>query len=328
MKPVISPSAMSKVNELDRKKFHDEVIEGLCGEPKSIPCKYFYDDKGAQLNDLITQAEEYYPARTERAIFRAHIDEIAASVGSNSTLIEYGSGSSFKTRMLLDHLPGLTGYVPIDMFPEHLERTVERLQAGYPKLRIKPLCTDYTQPYELPSGLPASRRVVFFPGSVIGMFLLTRAEKCLSQIAKICGEGGGLIIGVDLKKDPRILHRAYNDEHGLMATFNLHLLERINNELGADFDLDEFCHYAFFNPRDSRVEMHLVSLSTQRVTIGRDTFHFRVGESILTECCYKYSLESFEQMALVAGFKREQVWMDPDKLFSVQYLTVNEQMEI
>lgn len=323
------PSSMTvKGQGRDRDSFRDDVIEGLSREPKSISCKYFYDDQGAQLNDLICQADDYYLARSEKEIFRQNIDEIASAVGNGSLLIEYGSGSSFKTRQLLDHLPGLAGYIPVDISAEHLHATNERLKKGYPNLSIRPLCADYTQAYTLPAGLPEARRVVFFPGSVIGQFLLTRAEKCLADIAKVCQENGGLIIGVDMKKDPRILHRAYNDDQGLTAAFNLHLLERLNRELGANFDLDQFCHYAFYNPRESRVEMHLASLANQRVSIGRKTFHFRVGETILTEHNHKYSPETFEQMAMCAGLKLECGWTDRDQLYSVYYLTVSAHVDV
>jgi len=235
-------------------------------------------------------------------------------------LIEYGSGSSTKIRMLLDALHNPSGYVAIDIAKEQLQRSAASVAAAYPALEVFPVCADYTSDFELPSPTaPVLHRVAYFPGSTIGNFDREPAVRFLQQIAKTC-QGGGLLIGVDLKKDFNVLHRAYNDEQGVTARFNLHLLERINQELDADFQLDQFSHYAFYNPGQSRIEMHLVSLMNQIVHIGEEQFPFKLGASIWTESSYKYTLEEFAQLAACAGFAVERVWTDAQQLFSVQYL--------
>lgn len=301
--------------------FFEDVMRGLKTYPKQLPCKYFYDDWGSRLFEEICQLPEYYPTRTELAIMRRWIGEIAEAAGRDSLLIEYGSGASVKTCLLLDHAPGLAGYIPIDISRAALERAAGALANLYPRLRIWPVCADYTQPYELPAGPNGARRVVFFPGSTIGNFTPEEATDFLRHIAAVCGPEGGLLIGVDLKKDPRLLSAAYNDPRGVTAAFNLNLLRRINRELGADFRLDTFSHYAFYDPRAGRIEMHLVSLDNQVVRVGGEKIPFAQGESIWTESSYKYSLEEFGRLAAGAGLRVRRVWTDPERLFSVQYLT-------
>jgi dimethylhistidine N-methyltransferase len=250
------------------------------------------------------------------------MQEIVALLGPHCLLIEYGSGSSTKTRMLLDALQDPAGYVPIDIAKEQLLRSVTALARAYPELEVLPVCADYTSNFELPlPGKPVARRVAYFPGSTIGNFDREPAKQFLQQIARVC-QGGGLLIGVDLKKDFNILHRAYNDSQGMTAQFNKHLLVRMNQELDADFQLNQFGHYAFYNPGQSRIEMHLVSLKNQTVRIGDVEISFKLGESIWTESSYKYTLEEFAQLAASAGFTVEHVWTDSRKLFSVQYLKV------
>jgi len=302
--------------------FRSEVLNGLRSFEKILPCKYFYDQRGSQLFDEICELPEYYPTRTEAAIMRDNVEEMAALFGPDCLLIEYGSGSSTKTRILLDHLPHLAGYVPMDISREHLWNTAARLSDAYPYLDILPLCADYTTEFTLPRSRNLVRsRVVYFPGSTIGNFDTHQAQAFLENIAAVCGPGGGLLIGVDLKKPPQILEPAYNDRQGVTAAFNLNLLRRINDELGADFDLSHFGHYAFYNALAGRIEMHLMSLQAQTVQIGNAEVTFEEEETILTECSYKYSLPGFTSLAKSAGLTVRKVWTDADQMFSVQYLT-------
>ena len=303
----------------------DEVLAGLCKPHKELPSKLFYDARGSRLFEQITQLDEYYPTRTELGILRTHGADMAQLLGPACLLIEYGSGSGQKTRVLLDQLVDPVAYVPIDISREMLQASSAELSAAYPGLEVLPVWADYTQAVDLP--LPrraARRRVVFFPGSTIGNFDPEPARVFLSRVAEVCGRGGGLLIGVDLKKDPSILHRAYNDAQGVTAAFNLNLLERLNRELGADFQLDRFYHYAYYNPVIGRVEMHLVSAVDQQVHIGGVVVRFTVGDSIWTESSYKFNPDEFAALGAAAGWQVERVWTDPDRLFSVQYLTVTE----
>jgi dimethylhistidine N-methyltransferase len=308
--------------EPQQKTFRDEVLQGLQDSRKELPSKYFYDDVGSQLFEQICELDEYYLTRTELSIMQEQMTEIAALLGPNCLLIEYGSGSSTKVRTLLDTLRDPAGYVPIDISKEQLLRSAASLALAYPELDVLPVCADYTSDFELPlPRKPVLRRVVYFPGSTIGNFDREPAKKFLQQIARVC-QGGGLLIGVDLKKDFNILHRAYNDSQGVTAQFNKHLLVRINQELDANFQLNQFEHYAFYNPGQSRVEMHLVSLENQAVRIGDIEIAFKLGESIWTESSYKYTPDEFAQLAATAGFTVKRVWTDLRKLFSIQYLTV------
>ena len=315
------PTLLDCAPDLDT--FRAEVLTGLQSFEKMLPCKYFYDQRGSQLFDLICDLPEYYPTRTEAGIMRDHAEEMAGLFGPDCLLIEYGSGSSTKTRILLDQLPHLAGYVPMDISREHLHQTAAGLAAAYPHLDVLPLCADYTTEFDLPSAHRAVRsRAVYFPGSTIGNFHRDQAETFLRQIGEVCGSGGGLLIGVDLKKPARILEPAYDDAQGVTADFNRNLLRRINAELGADFDLDQFAHRAFYNALASRIEMHLMSLKTQTVHLGGVTIAFEEEETILTECSYKYSLPDFAALSAAAGLAVRKVWTDPEQRFSVQYLTV------
>ena len=303
--------------------FLEETLSGLNQPQKTLPCKYFYDRRGSQLFDRICELPEYYPTRTEAAIMADNIAEMAAVFGPDCLLIEYGSGSSAKTRILLDRLPHLAGYVPVDISREHLHQTAESLASAYPHLEILPLCADYTAKFELPEASgPVRSRVVYFPGSTIGNFHRTEAGAFLRHIARVCGPGGGLLIGVDLRKSPQVLEPAYNDAQGVTAEFNLNLLHRMNSELGADFDLNGFEHEAFYNEAVGRIEMHLLSVSAQAVHLSGETIEFLEDETIWTECSYKYSLPEFAALAESAGFEVRRVWTDSDQKFSVQYLTV------
>ena len=246
---------------------------------------------------------------------------MVACIGPHSMIIEYGAGSSEKSKILLDNLQEPAAYVPIDISKEHLIRSAARITERYPDLEILPVYADYNDDFEIPSSSrPVSRRVVYFPGSTIGNFHHDEAADFLRRIAKIDGFGGGLLIGVDLQKDPGILHAAYNDSKGITAAFNLNLLERLNRELGADFRLDRFRHRAIYNQELGRIEMHLVSMENQTVRIGGVAIAFEKRETIWTESSYKYTVESFAAIAEQGGFEVEKIWMDDERLFSVQYL--------
>jgi dimethylhistidine N-methyltransferase len=308
-----------------QERFLAEVLSGLRKPQKELPSKYFYDERGSALFEHICTLEEYYIPGAEASIMEANIDEMVELIGPRVQLIEYGSGDCTKVRLLLDHLQDVVAYLPIDISQEQLLRESEGLASQYPDLEILPVCADYTGDFKLPVPKRRSERtVVYFPGSTIGNFDPVPAKNFLEHIAGVCGVGGGLLIGVDLKKDPGVLHDAYNDREGVTAEFNLNLLRRINIELDADFEPDCFEHYAFYNPREGRVEMHLVSLKEQVVHIADHSIYFAQGESIWTESSYKFSPEDFAQLAATAGFKVEKLWTDKRQLFSVQYLVATD----
>ena len=302
-----------------------EVLAGLRRRPgrKRLPCKYFYDAGGSRLFDRICELPEYYLTRTELAIMRRHAGEMAHAIGRRAVLIEYGSGSSTKTRVLLDHLAAPAAYVPIDISGDHLDQAARGISRAYPHVDVRPVCADYTAHVDVPDpDASAARRVVYFPGSTIGNFEPDDALSFLRGIARVCGPGGGLLIGVDLKKDPATLHAAYNDAQGVTAAFNLNLLARLNRDLGTNFDLGGFAHYAFYNPRKGRIEMHLVSQLPQAVDVGGKAIPFAEGESVFTESSYKYTLLDFARLATGAGFTPQMVWTDAERRFSVHYLVV------
>ena len=298
-----------------------EIIEGLRKRPKSIPSKYFYDEKGSELFDQITQLDEYYLARIEMEIMRENIREITSFIGENAVLVELGSGSSQKTRLLLDNLPNLSAYIPVDISDEFLGKVVRKLQGDYPRLTIEPLCADYTKPFDLPPLDQLFKKLLFYyPGSTIGNFKPEYARKFLSRLSEAIDSGGGLLIGVDLKKAKEVLENAYNDKRGVTAAFNKNVLRHINRELGADFDLDHFHHKAIYNEQEGRVEMYLVSEKEQRIQIEGEEIFLAKEEAIHTENSYKYTLEEFEDLTENI-FSVEKVWLDEDQLFSIQYLT-------
>ena len=297
-----------------------DALAGLSATPKALPCKYFYDDHGSWLFDQICALPEYYPTRTELVISRRYAAEMAAACGPQALLLELGSGSSTKTRVILDHLRTPAGYVPVDIAREFLRHAADELASAYAGLPVIPVCADFTQPFT-PPVLAARRTVVYFPGSTIGNFTADEATQLLRTIGGLMGPEGGLLIGVDLRKDPNVLLRAYNDAKGVTAAFNLNLLTRLNRELAADFDLTQFEHRAVWDPTPGRIEMQLVSKRDQTVHIGDQTIEFHAGEPIRTEYSHKYTLEQFAGMARAAGLAVRKVWTDHARLFSVQYLT-------
>ncbi|CAN7338329.1 L-histidine N(alpha)-methyltransferase [Variovorax sp. LjRoot290] len=300
--------------------FGRELFAGLSRGARSIPPKFFYDVAGSALFDRICELPEYYPTRTELRILTECASEIAAQIGPKAEIIEFGAGSLTKVRLLLDALDAPKRYVPIDISGEHLEAAAQRLRDDYPRLVVQPLVADYTMPLVLPArGEGMGQRVGFFPGSTLGNFSPDEALAFL-QLAQRLLRGGGLLLGVDLVKDPALLHAAYNDAQGVTAAFNLNLLRRANAELDTDFDLDGFTHAAFYNAPLRRIEMHLVSRRAQTVTLDGQRFAFDEGETIHTENSHKFTAEGLRALAVKAGFRPAAVWTDPERLFSVHWL--------
>ena len=304
-----------------------EVRQGLRANPKTLPCKYFYDAEGSRLFDRICELEEYYPTRTEIDILEAQAKDIANAVGEKSLVIELGSGSSTKTHVLLDALTSPAGYLPIDISREHLTNAAERIARRYPDLSVWPVCADFNQRLELPEhGLDEHPPLLFFPGSTIGNFDRSASATLLKRMAELCKSqirtagNGRLLIGIDLIKETARLERAYNDESGVTAAFNLNLLSRINRELGANFVMEQFSHRALFNSRDARIEMHLESLVDQVINIGGERFALKSGERICTEHSYKFSIDGFGALAEESGWALEESWTDREDLFAVLLL--------
>ena len=301
--------------------FREDIIQGLSAPEPYILAKYFYDETGSRLFEDICNTEEYYPTRTEVGIIRDNIDDIVKTLGRDCLLIEPGSGDSYKVRLLLDALRPVA-YLPIDISRRYLQDEAKKLAAEFTWLNVHAVCADFTGKLELPYHVEAEYKVAFFPGSTIGNFLPEQAVTVLHEIGMMVGDGGGLLIGVDLQKDSAILNAAYNDKQGFTEKFNKNLLLRINRELGADFDLEQFGHLAYFNEEKHRIEMQLVSLQSQQVTIDDQVFRFDKDQSILTEYSHKYTVEHFQQLAEEAGFFRVKTWLDEEQLFSVHYLRV------
>jgi dimethylhistidine N-methyltransferase len=298
--------------------FATELIQGLRARPRRIAPKWFYDAAGSALFERICETPEYYPTRTEFALLDRHLPAIAALVGPGAEIVEFGAGSLRKVRLLLDALQAPRRYVPVDISAAYLRSASDALRAERPGLDVRPLAADFTGPLELPPA--AGRRVGFFPGSSIGNWEPADAERLLRRFAGWL-DGGGLLIGVDLVKDPDVLHAAYNDAAGVTAAFNLNLLARANREAGADFVLDGWAHSAFYNPPLSRIEMHLVSRRDQSVGVAGAVFDIAEGDSIHTENSYKYTVPGFQALARRAGFAPDAVWVDADRRFSVHWLT-------
>jgi len=299
-----------------------EIVTGLSAEPKQISPKYFYDERGSQLFDAITKLPEYYLTNTELGIMRDNLDEIVMMVGKQASLIEFGSGSSLKTRILLQHLSELAAYVPVDISAEHLQASAEAIRGEFPHIDTLPVVADFTRPFDLPIPMVMPvRNVVYFPGSTIGNFENDMAMELLRVMHHEAGENGALLIGVDLQKDPQIIEDAYNDSAGVTAEFNLNMLQHLNRSFGANFDVSEFEHNANYDSDVGRVVIELVSQVDQTFEIGDSAFDIADGEAILTEYSHKYTLDGFATMAETTGFTVQKVWTDAEQLFSVQFLT-------
>ena len=293
---------------------------GLRCRPRSIAPKYFYDQRGSALFDRICELPEYYPTRTEFGILRQHAGEMAECIGHGFELIEFGAGSLQKIRLLPGVLRQALRFVPIDISAEHLQQEATRLAAEHPGLDVRPLAGDFSTELVLPPLAPGARaRVGFFPGSSIGNFTPDEALGFLQRCARLLA-GGGLLVGVDLVKHPALLHAAYNDAQGVTAAFNLNLLVRANRELGSDFDVAAFQHYAFYEPRLQRIEMHLLSACRQTVTLAGERFDFEEGDALHTENSCKYTVAGFQALARQAGFDPQAVWTDAQRLFSLHWL--------
>lgn len=310
---------MNKADQQD--KMFQEVLEGLTRPRKSLPSKFFYDEQGSKLFDAITELEEYYPTRTERKILEDRVHEIGAYLGEQVILIEPGSGSSDKTRILLEHLSNINAYIPIDISGEYLEEVGSQLQQSFPDVEVVPLIADYTHPFTLPKLHSSGRKVVFFPGSTIGNFDRDTVDRFLEIVADIAGPDGAFLIGVDLKKDEELLIAAYNDRKQITAAFNKNILSHINRELDTQFDPDKFSHRAIWNREDGRIEMYLDCLTDHTVSLGDIEISFKKGESIHTENSHKYTLREFEEI-VSPWFEVKKVWTDPNDWFSLQYLAL------
>ena len=308
------------MNSLPQHREIQQIVEGLRRPEKMISPKYFYDERGSQLFDQITHLPEYYLTETELGIMSDNIEEIAAAVGERASLIELGSGSGRKTRILLENLDDLAAYVPVDISEDHLLASARKRQTEFPNIEVLPVVADFTRPFELPTPSVTPRRnIVYFPGSTIGNFTHDDATELLAVMHAEAGAHGAVLIGVDLQKDQEIIERAYNDSEGVTAEFNLNVLRHLNREFSADFKLEAFSHSAEYNREHGRIELRLVASETQTVSIGDEEILIEKNEAILTEYSHKYTLEGFAAMAESVGLRPSRVWTDADRLFSVQY---------
>ncbi len=294
----------------------EEVLAGLTGRPKALPSKLFYDVAGCDLFERICDLPEYYLTRTEIGLLERYGGEMAAAVGEGAVVVELGSGSGRKTRLLLDRLVLPRAYVPVDLAAEELQRTARELGERYPGLVVLPLEADFSADFALPPELPAGRRVAYFPGSTIGNLDLTASRALFTRLACFAD---GLLLGFDLKKEPARLHAAYNDAAGVTAAFNKNLLERLNREAEAEFDLDAFDHYAPYDPTEGRIEMYLVARREHTVRVAGRPIAFAQGEALLTEWSHKYTVSEMEARAAEAGWRRSHLWTDAERLFAVSF---------
>jgi dimethylhistidine N-methyltransferase len=316
MSNLVRKPRMPAVSDAER-GFAVDVLAGLQADPKCLPPKYFYDQRGSELFEQITALPEYYPTRTEIGILESRAGAIAKLIPPDAAVVEFGAGSAAKTRILLRAARQVSAYVPVDISGEFLAGTAARLREDRPDLRVLPVDADFTKPFALPAGLGSRPRVGFFPGSTIGNFEPHEANTLLRHAVEMLGPGALFIVGVDLVKDPEVLTAAYNDSAGVTAAFNLNLLGRINRELGGDFNLDNFRHRAFYNQDKRRIEMHLVSLARHKVRVCGKAIEFRRGETIHTENSYKYTVELFLSHARGAGWTSVATWVDDRNYFSV-----------
>jgi dimethylhistidine N-methyltransferase len=320
--PSSTPSPAASAIELvdlhpPRPELRRDVLEGLRMQPKRLEAKLFYDERGSRLFERITTLPEYYLTRAETALYRSHAAGMLEAFGTRLTLIELGSGSSSKVRILLDASEAIRTYMPIDISVEFLRRAAEGIAADYGRLRVVAVCADYTRMDALPDEDASQKRVVFFPGSTIGNLEPEDVVDFLERFSRLLQPGDGFLIGADSRKDPAVLHAAYNDREGVTAEFNLNILERINRELGADFELDAFEHVAFYNEGEGRIEMHLRSLVRQSVSLAGERFELAAGEMIHTENSYKYAASQLEMLAESAGLVPVDVWTDREESFRV-----------
>ena len=298
------------------------VQRGLRSQPKRLPSWLFYDEQGSALFEQICEQPEYYLTRAEIALLNQHAGEIAQVLGPDVRLVEYGSGDAIKTRLLLEHLVTPVAWVPIELSADPLRRSMERMAEQVPHLPIQPLTVDFTRPLRLPVPPRAPRRtVVYFPGSTIGNFEDREAAQLLRKMRGEMGDNGGILVGADLKKDRATIEAAYNDGAGITAAFTLNMLTRLNRELGCNFELNAFRHRAHYNAMAGRIETHILSQREQRVRVGRLQVQFHEDEAMLVEYSCKYSLEDFAALAAIAGLAVQHVWFDPERMFSLQYLT-------
>ena len=318
-----TPRARRRVDLLDLKPGADDflaaAVAGLSGPDKSLPCRFLYDARGSALFDRITRLPEYYPTRVEAGILADNAADIAACLGPHVQLVEPGSGSSAKVRILLDALDRPCAYVPIDISREHLLAAAQSIQDDYPSLRVEPICADFVQDFDLPPAGPG-RRVGFYPGSTIGNLTPDEARAWLVQWSRRLGAGALLLIGVDLRKAGDILEPAYDDSQGVTAAFSLNLLERANRELGAGFDVSAFRHEVDYLADEGCVRIQLRALKDQRIRLGDRLIPIAAGEAIHIEDSWKYTLDGFQALAAASGFAPQRVWTDPDRLFSVHLL--------
>ncbi|MGL4550625.1 MAG: L-histidine N(alpha)-methyltransferase [Gemmataceae bacterium] len=310
---------ISTVDDPTASSFRADVLRGLLAPRKTLPCKYLYDEAGSALFERITALDEYYPTRVESGIMARHAPEMAGRLGRGCLLVEYGSGSSTKTRALLDRLEEPAGYVPVDVSPTALRAAARALTRDYPGLSVRPLLADFTRLTDVPAAGEACR-AVYFPGSTVGNFHPDEAADLLRRAAGVCGPGGSMLLGADLRKDRRVLESAYDDREGVTAAFNRNLLVRINRELGADLEVGSFAHRAVYDEARGRVEMHLVSRREQRARVAGVEVRFEAGESIHTENSYKYSLTGLRELASAGGFVLERSWADDGRQFCVLHL--------
>jgi dimethylhistidine N-methyltransferase len=305
------------LDKTQNKSFYDDVVAGLSLPQKSIPPKYFYDERGSQLFDAICEVPEYYPTRTEAALLARIAPELAARLTGIDHLVEYGSGASKKTRIVLDALTTLRSYVPMDISEEFLLGVADKLSEDYPRLNVVPLVGDFTAELELPAEVRQGRKVGFFPGSTIGNLGPEGGVEFLKRARRLLGDDAAFILGADLVKDASVLRAAYNDRAGVTAQFNLNLLSRINRELGANFNECAFHHNAVWNATESRIEMHLVSDAVQAISVNGSTFSFRSGETIHTENSYKFTPAKLTALAEQAGWRTDKLWTDKEYPFAV-----------
>jgi dimethylhistidine N-methyltransferase len=305
-----------------RARMAQEVLSGLAHAPKRIPSKYFYDARGSELFERICEQPEYYLTRVELALMQERLHEMAGALGANVELIEFGSGSGLKTRLLLSALPNCVSYVPVDVSESALADVVRVLEREFPRIEVRPVCADFTLPFARPRPHPsARRRVLFFPGSTIGNFEPRAAVALLRRARHLVGPHGAALVGADLRKDAATIEAAYNDRAGVTAEFTLNVLARLNRELGADFALDAFRHRARYNAMAGRIETHLVSQRDQDVQVGGRRFRFARGEAMLVEYSYKYAVPDFVRIAVRAGWRSSRIWTDAGRRFSIHYLT-------